>query len=391
MDRPYIKGDTLYLPKIDSPTLDNYQKQLEAATTLKTINGMSLLGSGNITIKTTASSGGGGSASAALESVLGSDGIRTHIDVMGDGDAVQLDDYPQSNRRGDIISFRADIDNFVGLKIAKGQGSYGMWFEIDNTNLYVCTASKRTSHAHSLNISEFIEVFINFKNDSELLIVINTYNTFFEHTETYGTVSGLIEVISEGSALTNCSFSATNPNYQKQVWVFGASFESESSSRWVYWARKWGFDNFYLNAYPGRDSEKCFADFERALNYGSPRYLFWTMFGNGSTASLKKRIDDVKALAEAKGFEVILTLRPSSISQTDPSKGNDRRDKTKVILESGCRMVDYNSAVLDPNGNGWQDWRTGYIDNSDGAHPSALGARAIALQIVTDFPEIAQY
>jgi len=394
MNRPYIKGGTLYLPRIDSPTLDDYQKTLESRTTLKTINNMSLLGSGNIVIKS-----GGGASSPAVESIVGSNGLVKHVEHLNDGESIQMDEYPQSNRRGDVLSFRADIpndNNFVGLKIAHGTGSYGMWFEIDGTNLYVCTSSARTPHAHGLTISEFIEVHINFKNDANLFVVINTLNSYFEYTESYAlkVISGLIEVDSLDSTLTNCTFSATNPNFKKQVWIFGASFESESSNRWIYWARRWGYDNFYLNAFPGRKSDTCYEDFLRALNFGTPRYLFWTMFGNGSTASLKSRISDVRTLAATYGFDVIITLRPSSVSQTDPSKGNDRRDKTRVIedeIASGCRYVDYSSAVLDPNGDGWRDWRTGYIDNDDGAHPSQLGARAIALQILVDFPEITQY
>ena len=358
----------------------NIIRMLNSGTAIASINDITLY----------APAGGGGSSSPSVESLVGKDGIRKSMEQFNDGDSIQLTEYPQSNRWGDKFAFRANISVFSKIRISFGQGTYGLWLEIDDTNLYVCKQGSTTPIAHGLTISEHIEVIADFTSEYKINVTINTLNGYYERSVNYGVVSGVKEVMCIGSVMTNAKFSATNPRYRCPVWVFGASFESTGTDRWVHWCESWGYSNFLLNAYPGRASIACFGDFEKALVYGTPRYLLWTMFGNGTPDSLRDKINQVKALGESLGFDVILTLRPSSRSQTTPEIFADRREQTDIISNSGCRVIDYSSAVLASNGDGWSDWRSGYIA-ADGKHPTALGARAIAAQICVDFPEIMQY
>lgn len=64
----------------------------------------------------------------------------------------------------------------------------------------------------------------------------------------------------------------------------------------------------------------------------------------------------------------------------------DNTGKNKIVRESGYRYIDFDEAVSDGHGN----WKAGML-SKDGVHPSKSGAKAMAEQVLIDFPEIRNY
>lgn len=381
MFEPYIKNGVLFVGDIVSKTFGDFQPKLISGENLKSINGISLLGKGNIDIK-----GGGGSNSQQVLSLLGTDGIKAYAQSLNGEQILSLENYPYSNKTGDKYCFRCTIDTFDSITIYSGNGTYGNSVTIDSTNI---TMKNGNVYPHGLNISTFLYVVIDIATDTTANIYLDTIDGMFTKTGvSWKNVTGLKWVEANNSALTDCHFSAINPYFKSPLWVFGASYESiGDSARWTNYIRtNMGYKNWLFNGYSGRNSSLCYDDLIRALNFGTPKYLFWTMWGNGTASSLQTYFDKVYTLCKEKGIELIIVKRANTPKATEY---NARNAAVEAMIAKGVRYVDEATAVSpnpsDPNG-----CYDGYI-YTDGVHPTALGAKAIAMQILLDLPEIMQY
>ena len=99
----------------------------------------------------------------------------------------------------------------------------------------------------------------------------------------------------------------------------------------------------------------------------------------------KSAISESKELCEQNNITLILQTIPSV-----PVR--NKVEMNQYIRSLGLRYIDVNAAVGAGDTGNW--WGTGteydYL-SSDGVHPSAYGARAIASQFLVDMPEIMQY
>ena len=90
--------------------------------------------------------------------------------------------------------------------------------------------------------------------------------------------------------------------------------------------------------------------------------------------------NNVKSICKSSGIELIAATIPS-VPTRDKSAINE------IVVNSGLRYIDFAKAVgADVESN----WYEGFL-HSDGVHPTELGAQALAMQVLTDFPEIMQY
>lgn len=375
----------------------------------------------NIDPKT--SGGGGDTVSPPVSSLTGKDGAKGYAATLNDGDYIVLTDYPAHNTLGECYQFRADISGTFGtLAIGKGKkhdadtvvfgNGYNSWIEIDATNVYVknANASKvvtTSTIAHGLSFSVFIAVNIRWDDDKKLYLTIETYNpnntytvpttdkfsTNINQYTTDGvpywalTASGRVTAQSIGGILTNCHLSATNKHFHSPLWLFGASFDAHDG--WQNYVRQLGYTNFLHNGYPGRNSVRCYSDLQKALNYGCPKYLYWTMRGNGTTEELDTYIGLVKEFCDANGVTLILWYMCNSPAQDIQDAYFAKKAVLDKYIAMGVRYVDAAHALSsDPdNPNGWYD----KYCSSDGKHPTARGAYALAMQVLLDIPEIMQY
>ena len=358
----------------------------------------------------TSGGGGGGSVYPSLTSITGASGARKKIASMPDGGYLVLTDYPYNNTIGECYSFRAKITSFSKLLVGRGNysgnvdnanftNSYCCWLEIDSTNVKVCRPNNvvLATYTHGLTISAWIAVNMFLDDDKVMHLTIGTLNGQFVqninpyvNTNTpywYTDASGAVKAVSDGSVFTDCNLSATNKYLHHPFWIFGASYENHSG--WINVVRQMGYKNFLHNAYPGRASDSCYADLLRALNYGCPKFLYWTMWGNGTAQSLDDKIGAAKEICDEANATLIIIDRPNSSAQDT----QDAYAAKKAVIEKykalGVRYVDSANA-LSTNPASPDGWYSGYL-SSDGKHPTQLGYKSLAMQVLQDLPEIMQY
>lgn len=334
----------------------------------------------------------GTKVSDSLKSIIGSDGMSISKSSLANG--ISFDSYPKHNKRGDNISFSCDVTTFDGIEIQFGRNSIrSKWIQIKQSVVEFYAqyepsgpSAKIGEVNHGLSIEKFLHINVEVLSDFKLRLHISTFGGYFEYIyegwdkDCHGTR----KIVNLNSNLSNCKASITSPYYRKQIWIFGASYETpQDTQRWLYYMMQKGYDSYYINALNGRDSVGSYDELVKALQFGTPKYLYWTAFGNDSSSQmLSNYIDMVKELGEQKGFEVILTKRPST-----PVLDNSA--KIAVIENSGCRYVDIESAMIDKS-VGSNVWYDGFLA-ADNVHPTARGAEVMSDRILTDFPEFMQY
>ena len=134
-----------------------------------------------------------------------------------------------------------------------------------------------------------------------------------------------------------------------------------------------GVKGFLIDGYAGAPSENMFPELERLLGFGTPKFLVWCMGMNDGASIWLTYAKRVEMLCRDKGITLIYTTIP---------KSNDNKDEINLyIRNSGYRYIDFVSAVM-PEGTWYPDM------DADGTHPTELGAKVLAGQVLVDFPEI---
>lgn len=329
----------------------------------------------------------------SVTSVVGRDGLKLSVETLSDGQELAADSYPYCNKVGNQYSFSCKVTSFNSLIIAQGYNNYrGVHIEIDNTNVKVYYDNAvKDNNLHGLTIQDFLKANIQHKDNGKYTVNIMTHGGSYTFESSFGTynANGLLKVISAGSELSSVKLSATNNRFRCPIWIFGASYEGVSSDRWVGQCKELGYFNYLVNGLAGRDSISTYNDFVRALNFGCPKYLYLTIWGNGSAANLDTYIGKAKNICDEKGITLIITNRPNSLASDIQATYTDRKSVIDKYIAMGVRYVDVAEAVSsdesDPNG-----WYSGLL-SSDNKHPTISGSKAIAMQVLTDFPEIMQY
>ena len=322
-----------------------------------------------------------------------------------------LSSFPRANEFGDKITFDCRVTSFVGIMICHGYMAYkARWFEIDNTNIVFkkyesLTANNSNSAqtvetvAHGLAISRMLGVNFNHSADGKATVTIQTLGGSFSHTFDYGYYSNgqimvkNMEINGVSSVLTDCKLTGANPYLLSPVWILGASFEGVNTSRWVGQLKAMGYFNFLVNAYPGRNSQGAKQDFDRALAFGCPKYIYWSGSNDSEVSSYTNYLQQVAAICQENGITLIGGYKADN-------RKKDYTDWRTALTNVGCRYINMAHALVDPliPHDTSSDTGFNYVDNwyegfqsDDGIHPTSLGAKSIAMQVLIDFPEIMQY
>ena len=185
-------------------------------------------------------------------------------------------------------------------------------------------------------------------------------------------------------ALTNVKLRHHSDRLRKPVWILGDSYMSMYTKRWPYQLiYNYGIEDFLVSGYAGAKSEDMYPELERLLNYSTPQYLIWALGMNDMyDVTFKQYATFVEKLCRERG----ITLIYQTIPQPNLGAGYDKTQINAFIRSRGYRYIDAYSAVCTGSGS---TWYTGM--QYDNAHPTELGAMAIAGQALVDFPEIANY
>lgn len=334
-----------------------------------------------------------GAFSNKTEQPVLSKGFATVSGNLANGETLTL---PLTNTKKNVrYSFFANITAFNKILIGQGKNVYdGSWLTVTNTNADIsnyASSETKTQHTHELTISDYIFVEIRSSNPYEQKVDISIISNGSEYVLSdvawSGDGNGDYFVESEGSTLTNCTFTFGSADFRKVVWIMGDSYLGmASTSRWCHYLIAPGYiNNVLLNGYPGENPTASLTGFINSLNYyGRPYYAVWAqgMNGTGDTTSainsdwLNKTKNFIAYCKEYHITPILATI------PTVPDRLHEKRNEW--IRNSGYRYIDFAKAV---NAQADGTWLSGTL-STDNVHPTELGAKLLYKQAIMDCPEI---
>lgn len=333
-------------------------------------------------------------------SSVGQNGFSKTFDSIGSYGYITADEYPSYVKCNHTISFKGYLAdtlsgtdtikfgiarNSINGKILSITPTQAIIQRYDSSSGYV----NNVSFTHNLTIKDFIMCEITFTWYGGKMRIISSGGSFVQEWQnSQYSYTGNAQVnygrafVEPTIALNNVKLTQSSDRFMKPVWVCGDSYTSMSTARWTYqMINTYGIDGFLIDGFAGAQSADIYPDLVQMLKYGTPKYLYWCLGMNDNSVLWKNYSQLVEKLCRERGITLIY--------QTIPWPTSGYAEKSKIdsfIKNSGYRYVDaYKAVCKDDNGT----WYDGMLD--DGVHPTTLGAKAIAGQVLVDFPEIANY
>ena len=329
-------------------------------------------------------------------SLAGYDGFRKSIASVAAGANVSLgvDEYPAYIKTVHTIAFKAQSIGAMGtddyVRIGLGYNTLASKAaKITPTQIVLQRYDSGTGYVqniafdHGLTISDFLICELSFGwNGGAVRLVSRTgaFSQQFQYSqyaysgnaqETYGRA-----FVDTTVALTGVTLAQDSDRFRKPIWFIGDSYTSMSAARWTYqMVNTFGIDNFLVAGYAGAPSESMEPQLEIMLRFGTPKYLVWCMGMNDQAPIWLNWAKQVEMLCRERGITLIY--------QTIPKNNDNKNEINLYIQNSGYRYIDFVAAVM-RNGVWYPDM------DDDGTHPTQLGAKVLAGQILVDFPEILQ-
>lgn len=323
--------------------------------------------------------------SALATSYCGGERASANAAAITAGTFLTVDDFPYYIKNGLGITFRADFDSFSFIKIGKGYQAYrGYWLEITQSKIvskkYESAEAEIDSVSHGLTISRFIQIFVDV-HGNDCVVTINTLGGSFTHTFAWACEQCGVLFAVANQDMANVSLSAVCKQLRSPCWLFGDSYFGVNSSRvWGHMKEMGYFENLLVVGIAGLKSVNALADLRRCLKFSNPKYIVWYLGMNDDAASYSSVFATVKELCDSMNITLILNKVPCTPTM-------DKSEIDAIVTESGLRYIDSYSAVgVDDN----KEWYYGYL-SSDNVHPNDIGAKALAMQMLVDVPEIMQY
>lgn len=321
------------------------------------------------------------------KSLTGKEAESKNFASLVDSEKIELTDFPWHIKKGLVMSMYAKVTSFSALIIGKGYREYrGDYLRINETNIvqirYESSEVIKETVTHGLTIQTFVKVSLTSDNLGRMYVVLQTEGGKFEYTfKNWAFEANYAPfAVSEGSTLTDVELSAGCQDFRLPVWAFGDSYFGVDSSRWIGVMKGLGYFNFLVNGLAGQSSPRAYADLERCLKFGTPKFLLWCLGMNDTDENFKTYFEKVNSICKSNDITLIAATVP-----TVPTR--DKEVITQYVKDSGLRYIDFYKAVgTSPSGT----WYSGYL-NADGVHPNDIGAQALATQVLVDFPELMQY
>lgn len=301
-----------------------------------------------------------------------------------------LESCKQSLKKNVCVSYFANFNEFTSLLIGFTKGTsttdYIDWFEITSTNIILHRAGQTDiTWTHGLTMQNYISVRISFDFAQHFIINVETNGGSFtqDNYVLLGSRYMPFAILTATSSANN-KLSMTCKDFKRNILLFGDSYISNSSSRWIYYLVD-SIDQLCLNGYSGEGSESAVYDFDKVIQLASPNYIVWCLgMNDGSDAddatpngTWLSSIQHIISACEENGIIPILATIPSV-----PSINN--RAKSAWVRSSGYKYIDFASAVNSDNSG---NWYSGML-SSDNVHPTEQGAKTLYARAITDFPQL---
>ena len=298
----------------------------------------------------------------------------------------------QALKKDVLLSYFATFTGFTSLKIGFTTSDnyatgYLDYIEITGTNFILHRKNQNDiTWTHGLTLKDYVSVHITFDFSMNFSAVVKTNGGEFAKTNYFylgASYYPFAILEATGNANNNLSFSCAD--FQKNVLLFGDSYFSNASTRWLYYLTAEQQKNLCINGYAGESSPSAISDCETLFGLCTPKFAVWCLgMNDGSDANdttpstqwLSNVQKFINFCAE-KNIQPILATIPSV-----PTINN--RAKSAWVRESGYRYIDFAYAVNNGNDGSWYD----NMLSGDGVHPDVAGAKALYDRAITDFPEL---
>ena len=304
-------------------------------------------------------------------------------------------------KTGKHLTFTADLDDIADGKIIIGHGymvTHGSWIEITKDEVSVfsyyyyakpplCPTLPEPAK-HGLKIKDFLTVNIEAyaKNGGCFAEIMTSNGLFRLDLPAWCANEGEIAVKAEGVSLKNCRLGWFCEDLAKDIWIVGDSYLGfGSKQRWPYYLFRDGYKNALLMGFPGMNSERGIEEFKKWVEYATPKFAVWCLGMNNLDSEDKANEGYVAATSEflkickERGITPILSATPNT-----PKRMSNH--KNAWMRSQKVRYIDFNRAV---GADKILEWYPDMI-SEDQVHPAELGAKALYMQVLIDFPEIMQ-
>lgn len=357
--------------------------------------------------------------SIVTNSTLRSSRLFATAETLMSGDILQLENNSVSKNKS--MTFNCKLDE-AGLgegriTIGHGKRNYGanyLTIDRDNITIYYYSSFEKPllSIPHNLNIKDYLNISIACE-DSYAKIKLSTSTGVFKTGNSWYGRNGYIFAEVDNCSLKDVKLSWFCKDYQNPIWLVGDSYISPTStgtSRWTNYMLADHYDKCLLLGFPGMDSARGLSEVKQALLHGHPQYIIWCLgmndedSANNIDPSYESATQEFLNICEEKGIIPILSTIPSTPRVFNEYKNEWIRNWS---IATNGRYIDFASAVCDgiynealknniihnSNPESTLNNITGYswYDDmlySDGVHPADLGAEALYIQALTDFPEL---
>lgn len=270
-----------------------------------------------------------------------------------------------------------------------------MWVEVSSTQVkqyryYNAGYQLINTKEHGMSFTQHTVVEISQKVSTAKLRIYDDLGNIYE--QDLQVASGTPFICNGGSTDLDVSLHFFPRELNKRIWAFGDSYFSFTANyRWPYYFAQYGYTDWLSNNQPGLSPENAYAELENLLTLGCvPKYVVWCLGMNGATGESKddnseyvinsyqkEYIDKVVSLCSQYGIEPVLATIPTVPERSKTGLSN-------YIRNLGYRYIDFAKAVGATEEGVWNEG----LLSSDNVHPTALGAKVLASQVLVDFPEM---
>lgn len=291
-----------------------------------------------------------------------------------------------SIKKNKVINFNCNFDSFGTLEISLLWNNVAQTiFAIDSENLTrTVNGVIRPAQPHGLTISDRISVTIETSlNTIKITIVSNgqSYTQTYEYAMLFVQPSYSVNDMT----ISNVDFSWTCKDFKKNIWLFGDSYISYGTNRWMYYLHENGYTvNCLIDGYAGENSNNALQSLQNIISLAKPNCIVWCLGMNdgGDSSEAPSRtwltaINSVINICEENDIKLILATIP-----TVPTINHEQ--KNSFVRNSGYQYIDFAEAVGATSSG---SWFTGML-SSDNVHPTVAGAMALYQQAITDCPQL---
>ena len=342
--------------------------------------------------------------------------------TLSSGAKLELENNTVMNNKHMTVSLDLSDIGAGTIRIGHGYTEYASTFlEIDKNDVKIFSGvggsqapTEVLNKSHGIKeISGNLKVVIDVNYAKADIQILAEGQTIYAMEDVYWSGrNGTIYVQPVGVNTSNVSLSWSCDDYASNIYMMGDSyFNSRSADRWTGYLYTYGYMNELMLSYPGMGTPKGLSEFKQALNHGTPEFAFWCMgMNNGDkdgaiNADWLACTEEFLAICEEKGITPILSTIPNTPTVTNVYKNEWVKNWAE---ETGGRYVDFAKAVGSDVYNGdligktytkadgttaenttGYEWYSGML-HADLVHPDKLGAQALFMQAITDFPELTQ-